>query len=664
MRIAALQCDFEGGADKTLEVPTLWKEFGFDTEQLFHPMGELYSAVFDKKKHGDIVRKYIDKSTTSDISIILYLNCHILLESQNHLADTWAQIEGDGSYRKLYGTYLACCMNSSWMDYFLSLIEDLADYNIAGIFFDGPINRVCHCPRCTAKFAELYGSEMSEASEKELKQFSMWTYINAKKVMYEKVKSVNPEWIAYFNEGVMHSSSSSAEMRQMLAYNDIVGTEGGFQFGGRYPVRTELWRAGVHAKMTEAVAEGKPTVIFMAGDQKSWAWYLHTPAETKLCYASIIANGASVWYGIHCATPALDSISGNAAREMVQFDKGHSELYQQTDSLAKIAIFRSLDTANNYTATGELTDLYTSESREACSFGDYSLSFNGAVASVFRSNKAFDLVTELNIKDLEKYSVVLVPTAACLSSSIVDAFKHYVSNGGCLIVDSEFGVYDENGNIATTSTANQLLGIEITGAVDYNRFDYFSLTDAGDLFAEKGVEFIPAPLKALKVKVADDTEVMAELCHPLAGVYSGKPEKGAYPFMIKRKLGSGSIYYFAGTFFELYHHYATINYRNIVKTIIEQHCKFDYELIGASEAVEFTVRKSNPSGNVLVHLVNYSGGMSMPIKSVIPLHGLRLKVPEATVSARSLLNNCDLNIENNEISLPVLNEFDVIQIKI
>ncbi|MCK5843549.1 MAG: hypothetical protein KAG97_02505, partial [Victivallales bacterium] len=304
MRIAALQCNFEGGEENTLRIPELWNDFGFDAEQLFHPIGELYSAVFEKEKHADILRRYLEKSAEAGIKIILYLNCHILLKSQEDKAKEWARCEADGTYMKLYETYLANCLNSSWMEYFFGLIEDLSDYPIAGIFFDGPVNRPCFCPRCAAKFAEQHGKPLNEASEKEVSAFTLRTQTDGKRAFRKKVKDVNPEWIAYFNEGLLHTVASAKEMREILSYNDIIGTEGGFQFGGP-PKDTAIWRCGVSARMTEAVAEGKPTVIFMAGDQKPWSWHLHTPSETKLCYASTIANGASVWYGIHCATSAL-----------------------------------------------------------------------------------------------------------------------------------------------------------------------------------------------------------------------------------------------------------------------------------------------------------------------------------------------------------------------
>ncbi len=659
MRIAALQCNFEGGEENTLRIPEFWSECGFNTEQLFHPIGELYSAVFDKSKHENILHKYMEKSKEADVAIILYLNCHILLESQNHMLDEWGQTLSDGSYRKLYGTYYACCLNSSWMDYFSELIGDLAEYPIAGIFFDGPLNLSCHCPRCDAKFAETYKKPIAEATEKELAEFSLRTQIDAKRRFTERTKEINPQWISYFNEGVMHSSYSTEEMREALSYNDIIGTEGGFQFYGP-PKQTDIWRCSVSARMAEALADGKPTVIFMAGDHKIWSWYLHTPAETKLCYASIIANGASVWYGIHCSTDSLSGATGQAIREMVGFDKQHDALYQNTKSVAKVAIFHSFETSKNYTSTGEETDLYSSDSKDTGCIGNYSESFNGAIATLFRSNIPFDIVTELNIGDIAKYSVVLAPTAACLSESTVKKFESYVSAGGCLIVDSEFGLYDEQMRRLEKPMSANLTGVDCEGYRRYSAHDYFTFTEKGLNLTNSDVKFIPAPLVALLIKPKEGTNVLAELCHPLAGRYAGKPAKGASPFIIEHEIGKGIVYYFAGTFFELYNTYSISHYRKLVETLTRRHANFDVELIGASESVEFTVRKDESSGKTIIHLMNYTGGMSRPINKVVPLTGLRLKVPAIINYARCLIENCELSINNGEIELPPLKEFEVI----
>jgi hypothetical protein len=273
---------------------------------------------------------------------------------------------------------------------------------------------------------------------------------------------------------------------------------------------------------------------------------------------------------------------------------------------------------------------------------------------------AFDILTELNLDDIAKYAVVVAPTAACLTSSVLDALTKYVFNGGVLIADSEFGVYDVNMNRLKSTTAVELIGADIEGYAKYNPYDYFTFTPEAAGFADPGVEFVPAPLTAVEVDPRADTKVLAELCRPLAGRYAGKPEKGASPFILERRLGEGRVYYIAGTFFELYHTYSISHYKKLIADLIKKSVGLKYEILHATEAVEFTVRRDNDSGAVLVHLVNYTGGMSRPINSVAPLNGARLKVPAEIKTARSLVENRELRVENGMVELPPVKEYEVV----
>jgi len=662
LRIAALQCNFEGSRQNTLNVPKLWNSFGFNTEQLFHTHSELYSAVFRKEAHTDILRDYIEKSRKNGIQIILYMNCHILLESQNDRAEDWAQVDRNGEYIRSYGTYHACCLNSSWTDFFLESIESLKEFDIRGIFFDGPSSSSCFCSRCCSLFEKEYGLPPDQAEEQQIDRFRLRTIIRFIKRIYEKTKKVNPGWLSYVNANLMHARASAEEMREILSYNDIIGTEGGFQFYGP-PSDTDIWRCGMHAKFVEAASGDKRRVIFMAGDQKPWSWYMHTPTETKLCYASVLANGASVWYGIHSSTQNLKGVSGRAVQEMVQFDKKHDHLYQNTESAADTALFFSYNTSKHYTSSGEATDFYGSEGLKGrTGIGNYTDSFRGAYGMLFRSCVPFDVVTELNIDSLSTYSVLILPTCACMSRDTVLALKEFVTNGGTLISDSETALYSDTFEKQENFMLNDLLGVSFKGYRSYRTHDYFTC-DTGPI-KSAGVEYIPAPLTAVDAVPAEIAQVCARLCPPLAGRYSDRPESGVYPFIIKNGYGSGTSWYFAGRFFELYSTYGIPHYKEILNTILTEHSSPCAELLNAPESIEVTVRFSGTGDTLMVHLVNYSGGMNRPITDIIPVSGLVLKVNRGFSSARTLLSGTNLEPDaNGLLHLPELREFEVVCIE-
>ncbi|NLS80014.1 MAG: hypothetical protein GXY76_22465, partial [Chloroflexi bacterium] len=65
LRIAALQCNFEGG--RTLDVVDKWVDMGFNAEQLFHPMADAYSALYDPALHHDLMAAYVSKAKAAGL---------------------------------------------------------------------------------------------------------------------------------------------------------------------------------------------------------------------------------------------------------------------------------------------------------------------------------------------------------------------------------------------------------------------------------------------------------------------------------------------------------------------------------------------------------------------------------------------------------------------
>ncbi len=658
LRIAALQVNYEGGEEQTMKVPALWQEFGFNCEQLFHTHAELYTAIFEREKHAGLLAKYLEESERRGIHIILYLNCHILNPSQADKAAEWAMVEKDGQYAHAYGTYLMNCMNSPWMDFFLQVMEDLKPYPMGGIFFDGPVIKGCFCGHCRKRYLLEAGKPMEEAAADELDAFTMKTYIEGKRKMYRKVKEVNPAWIAYFNEG-LHGRSLE-EIQNGMAINDLVGTEGGFQFY-QPPREALIWRCGLQARILEAIAGGKPTVIFWAGDQKSWAWYLHTPAESKAMFATIAANGANAWYGIHSSTDILQGASGEAVKEVFNFARDNEAYYRNTESIAPVAVFYSFDSGKRYPTSREESDFYGKERTEdPKAIGNYDASVQGAVAALFHSNVPFDVVTEVDLDKLDRYKVVLLPTAACMREETARRLAAYVEAGGVLIADAEVSLFDELYNKRPNFLLADLFGVDFKG---YRRNDRFDFGELGGEFRSQfadGVFRIPAPYAAIDVSVREGGEVLATLCPKQAGPLSGRPKPGEYPLVVRRACAKGTAYYMAACFFEFYGGRGIIHYRRIIEQLIDRHIPERYRVLGAPASLEVTVRRCRDTGKVVVHLVNFSGGMTRPIERVIPLHDMMLQAPGKPLKATALVAGKELSIADDTVTLPPVNHFEVI----
>ncbi|MBE6403041.1 MAG: beta-galactosidase trimerization domain-containing protein [Lentisphaeria bacterium] len=657
LRIAALQCNFQT-EEQTLKMPEFWQDFGFNAEQLLHTHADMYSAIYDETRHGKLLEQYMANSQENNISTIVYMNCHILGPSIAGRKDEWGVRDADGNYPLSYNTYPACCLNSGWKDYFFDCIASLKKFNIYGLFFDGPHYHTCYCPKCQAKFQAATGKTYAEATSNELAKFTYESVIEFKNALYEHVKSVNPAWQMYFNEGLFVGRASSKDFARQLASDDIVGTEGGFFFYIE-PKNQPFWNCGRAAKLAEAVAGDKPTVIFFAGDHKPWGWFMHTPAETALCYISAIGNGASVWYGIHCDPDNLASDAGRMAKRLVQFDKKYDELYQNTSSLADVAMFYSYDTAARYRKTAEETDLYGSAGSAGNFPGNYTEAVQGTFGVLSHLNRAYDAVCELNLHDLKRYKTVLAPNLAMVSQETGNALLEFVKNGGTLIADGEFGMYDENGSKYDRGFFADAAGFEFTGNyLDHKRFNYCAFP--GFYAADNAHQWLPAPAWSAEITVKDDADIFGRANLPMAGCYEAKPQDPALPYAVKKSYGKGSIIYIAGAAFEFYYNFTHKPWRDLFGKLIAESSANEYVLENVSNAVTMSVRQSKDC--VLIHLANYTSAVR-PIEKSAVLHNVKLSVPANFTSATDLWSGRELKkIADGRFELETLEEVAVIKL--
>jgi len=665
MRIAALQCNYEGG--KTLEVAGRWGQLGFNVEQLFHPMADGYSALFDPAAHSDLLRRYIERAKSNGLRIIVYLNVHILGPSQAEHRDAWAQRDADGGFPLSYETYYACCVNSPWRDHFFSVLDALAPFDIDGVFLDGPANARggCRCAACAARFQGEHGGDINKARKPELDRFWAGSRDAFLSESYHRFKAIKPDGLHYMNLGLLHAGASAISVPRALEYNDIVGTEGGFMFYGP-PARAPLWKPSTAAKVLEAAAPDKPRVVFMAGDQKPWSWYTHTPAETRLCIASIVANGANLWYGLHGSTRLLDTPGGRAAGEMVRFLADHESAYDATRSASRVAVMFSFDTERSYRSSPVQSDLY-GEGDTAAEFpGDFQAAFHGVCSALARSGVPFDAVTDLegSLDELGRYHCLFLPTCACLADRTVDALRRYVAEGGALVASFDTSLYDGEGARRPDFALADVFGASTEGEVIHHQnWNYISACAEHDLFEGITVPLLPAAELALDVRAGDGAEVLARLHGVMAGRYVDlTPPQG--PAIVLNRFGRGVSLYLAGAVGEMCDSYSPPEYRRLLWNAAGLFATSPVVLEGAAGNVEVVARAAGD--RLVVHLVNYAGLVPRPFEAVVPQCGLRLRVPadagysQAQALAAGEPCSCFSQQGDLMVGVPELHEYEVV----
>ena len=655
LRIAALQCNFQS-REKTLSMPEFWAENGFDTEQLLHTHADLYSAVYDPTRHKALVAEYLERSQKQGLQTIIYMNCHILGPSLAPHFQDWSIQRADGSQALLYGTYPACCLNSGWRNYFFSCVESLGDFALEGLFFDGPAYQDCHCPACQEKFLAETGKPLSQATPAEHHAFTLRSVLAFKKALRLKVKAVNPHWCMYFNEGLFSGTHDAATMAAHLATNDLVGTEGGFFFYCE-PRKLPYWRCAAYAKLAEAVAGDRPTVIFFAADHKPWGWCLHTPTELRLCYADAIGNGASVWMGIHSNPDNFLTQAGRAALDMVKFDAQNNLHYQETKSRAEVAILYSFNTASHSLCLAEESDFYGKGGMETERPGNYHDAVQGACALLEHLNLPYDIVTDLDPRAMEKYRLLLAPNAACLDEKTLEACHDFTSQGGTLLADGQFAQFQEDGS--PRKALPPWLGIQqVQEMVHQKRFNYLSLQWEG-FTVDNAFGYMPSPAWVFPVAPLPNAEIVGRIPAPLKGCYAARPGTPQLPVAIRNAVGKGKACLFSGGLFEFYYGFPLLSLRQWLQAILKD-LHLQYRLENAPAGVSLTVRETH-QGNLLVHITNHVGALR-PLDNVPTLQGITLDTPAQWRKATLLLGKGKLPppVSPGRFPLPPLEDVTIL----
>ncbi len=670
------------------ELAEIKRKLGFNTEHLTcsdtygGEKGIFYfrSKVAEKIPR-DFIGEYIPEAHKRGIKVLIYFNVHWLQTEFAMKHKEWLQVNAEGKIiDNLYGSGCAPCVNSSFRDWSFQVIRDLAEYDIDGIFLDGPIFApgACYCNNCQELFREKYGVEIPRKEEWQnlaWRNFIEFRYNSIARYLRDAeraLKEERPSAIIYMNcTGLWPAWPAARDNRRLISYQDILGAEGGFLYSDLRKV--PLWKPGMAAKLLETQSGGKPTVIFIAGAHKPWDLYLLTPAETKLLYADTVANGANPWYGISL------NLTGNegakAAAEMNHFLLKNRDYFEKTTSLAKIALFWSCKTADFYRASVPVTDFTPQgerlERREKA--GNFYSSFLGCYEMLVRSHVPFDIIDEkaVTLDVLGRYDLLIAPNCACTSDEVIEAIKDYVKKGGNLIASFETSRYDEYGELMKNFGLSEIFGVDVCkGTFGPMRIDYMTIVKKDSpLTSGLSADLLPCPTYGI--------EVNRKTAEPIAFYHKKMPARyvkltpiSDNPAILINRYGEGLCMYIAGNFFEYYYNYHNPDYRKIVSNAVDLMSTRLITLEDCPSSVEVTIRNQPHKKRRLIHLINFTAEMTRPIKKVVTLRDIKVIIHDLQEikRIRALWLNRELPLKKVngkvEVKVPILYEYEVLSVEI
>lgn len=626
------------------------------------------------RQNIDYLKRYLPEAHKRGIRVLIYFDVHWYSVAFGEKHPDWRQIREDGKpLDAVYDNGTSFCVNSPWRKWVFQVLRDLAAYPIDGIFFDGPIYfpNTCYCPYCREKFRRIYGADMPSKKVRQGPDFQRLVEFQANSLAdflrdsRTVLHSINPNLALYMNGGARGANWATGRLNRVLVKEqDLLGSEGGFLDGDL--TRVPLWKPSLTARLLETQSEGKPRVIFSAASHKPWTFSLLPAPELRLLYAGTIANAASVWFGItpfDFGRPQLQAL-----KEMNDFQARNARYYEHTQSAARVALVWSDTTANFYAGAGaQMIDI--DQIRRARDAGDLDGEFSGIAEALMRTHVPFDVIddTRLESDSLSGYKAIFLPNVACMSDAVAGRLREYVEQGGTLFSTFETSVYNEVGIHRPDFALADLFGVHTDGKIaGPMRWDFMKPAGSDPLLKGMSPDFIPALVYHVRASAAGGRPLLY-FTKPMRGRYDGVPEVSNQPALVERQSGKGVSIYCSGNLGAAIEGFHLPEWLGLVGNTVREFAPARVSLEGLPASVEVVLRTQDEGKRWLLHLVNYTGGMTRPIQQITPLHDVRIALPASPTFHRAftLYHPRSLALERDAhgrplVTLPKLEEYEVI----
>ena len=389
-------------------------------------------------KGRDLLKEMVEEAHRNGIKILVYVGvaCDYTI-CEKH--PDWASRFADDKTAWHYAGKSPCFGSSPYKQYLLDIIKEMVtNYDIDGIWLDEVhwecmiFGFLCYCDYCKDKFKLRYGADIPTKPDwgsPVWREFVKWQYDTVNEFLADVnkvVKSTRPECIVTNNLYIEFFCAHGHDPDSLSKLVDVPHAEALWKLGGT------LWHPGRITKLLRAVSDGKSIWT----NVPAWDYSLHTSTSEIDLEAQtwqIIANGGSpkYWLSFHLyfMDPRIVEIIGKVYSKVKRVEE-----YLVDAEPAKYAAL-----------------LYSRNSRDWYGKNDpekYVDCFLGFYQALREEHIPFEILLDrhLDPKVLSAYKVLVLPNAAALSDSQINAIEGFVKNGGGLVATWESSLYYENGD--------------------------------------------------------------------------------------------------------------------------------------------------------------------------------------------------------------------------
>ena len=574
----------------------------------------------------------------------------------------WFCVNREGKPFEYNGTYQACVNGDWYQEQAPRLLEEtLGHYEIDGLFFNmfGYLATdysfrdygLCHCNNCKTAFREFAGADLptdrqtSNPIYRKYLQFQDVTSAALKTRIYDLVKSIRPA------AGISNMGRRSDFFRGEL--NRRVDR----------PRPEWAYQGGEQARTFRSI--GRNRVRHSSGITHfidfPWRNSAENAAAQTLRLAQQVANGADPHYYVMGPLNQADRKALPAVRAIFQYRGENEEAYANLDSIAQVALYVS-QKSRRFDPGGGSNPLKA---------------FRGAYRALLEAGLVFDLIDEDRATDDDfaathaRYDTIVLSGVSCLSDTEIRNLDAYVAAGGTLLTIGPTGEYDEVGNARAAGLKS--LPIENSAAKPFDsRGAYLIFGDNPLDGLDTDLVMLDGPYAPVSPKPGAQTLYNVQMPQRF-----GPPElcftddaPSDVPGVVIGSHGKGRGLYVPFALGGLYMDYGLLEYRKLLAELATRYGAPQSVALSRTGRIEVTAQRQEATGELLIHLINYSGQNDNTVDEAIPVHDLTLTLTGiGAASARTLVTCKSLDEvgdpkdpERQTLKLPPLGAFEAIVI--
>jgi hypothetical protein len=361
--------------------------------------------------------------------------------------------------------YQPCFSHQEYIDYLKTVVRyAVVDVKTDFIHFDNfglnPEPDSCHCSSCVHGFRNYLRMKYSPALLRERFGFDNISFVNppqwnsdnqpaAIEIIYDPAIQ---EWIDFRCQLMANALEQVSHYAKSLNPHVAIEINPGGINGENHP-----WTVGVdHArllKFTEAYcSEERDDPAYLQDGRlvsKIRSYKLaRTYNNVLITYTpdNPVAMAEALAFNQTLGDVGSNPLPANTLR-YISFYRKYREMYQYSEDVAPIAVFRSYASLTYHNARTQLSSILVEQ-------------------ALIQSRIPFALIFDEHLHDLSSYSALVLPNSECLSDEQISLIRNYVSQGGGLVVTEQAGLYDNWRRTRVTPGLDGLVKGQTAG-VDY-----------------------------------------------------------------------------------------------------------------------------------------------------------------------------------------------------